>query len=150
MTQDNSEPDSQLQLDALWTSLDDQTFETRWNLLSQSLVEPMRTAIERASRWRSHPTGKSLDEILVEDAFALSQDKLSKAARKMKTSSANPRFRLQGIAKVRAQRQSNVGGLSSGLKKENGIRSPEGLLELSKPIRITSDSGEISSIEKQR
>jgi hypothetical protein len=84
MAENKVDGNLQLHLDALWESSDDRIFETRWSVLLESLAGPMRAAIERVSRGRFHRSGKSSDEILVEDAFILSLEKLWKAARKMK------------------------------------------------------------------
>jgi hypothetical protein len=84
MTANKVDRNLQLHLEALWESTDDRSFEGHWSVLLQSLAESMRAAIERVSRRRFYPTGKTSDEILEEDAFILSLEKLWKAARKMK------------------------------------------------------------------
>jgi hypothetical protein len=88
MPEDQGKKDWQSELKALWEAPDDQQFARQWSVLQESLTEAMQTTIERLSRrssaWLHSSSGKSADEILEEDALALSKEDLWRAVRKMK------------------------------------------------------------------
>lgn len=88
MSEDQGKKDWQRELTALWEAPDDQQFARQWSLLQEALTQAMQATIGRLSRrssaWLHSSSGKSADEILEEDALALSKEDLWRAVRKMR------------------------------------------------------------------
>jgi hypothetical protein len=88
MSEDQGKKDWQRELKALWEVTDDQQFARQWSVLQESLTQAMQSTIGRLSRrssaWLHSSSGKSSDEILEEDALALSKEDLWRAVRKMR------------------------------------------------------------------